>query len=383
MVGLFAFCVIVGDAWAWPGASDGFAGAPSHAKVEGRAVPGSRVRLTLDPPARPGSQFLWVQTAGPSIGLEGQTGPELKLTVPPGGQSLGFVLVVNDDQVLRTYRFDLPSAEPPPAEQPALQPSTETLRADAGDDTIGLVGRRVTLNGTDSQPKGLLGYRWIQVDGPKEVALEESGCFCSFVPPMAGRYRFALVVAQNQRISPPDFVTVTVGTPPTAALPTLPTLPGSPSSPALPQLPGSPAVAPAMMRAVGASAPAATSTFDQALTVALASLDDAPQLATPLAEVFEAAALRMDLYRTHGEISSELSRRLDAVVPSDPARRTRWNSLFFEPLSAQTVASMASLGLDLRAPGSQETPLTRPQKDELRRLFDRTAARLSSTKATR
>jgi hypothetical protein len=206
------------------------------------------------------------------------------------------------------------------------------------------------------------------------VTLDESGRFCSFVPTAPGQYRFALVVAHDNQISPADFVTVAVGS-----------LPASTPAPAPSPLPllgsGNPTFAPPMMPTAPASPP--PTPLDLAVAQALATLDDAPMVVGPLAEIFEAASLRMELYRTYGEIFSELSRRLEAVVPADPIRRGRWNTVLFEPMTAQTIATLLPLGLDLRAPGSQDTPLTPAQKRELRGLFDRLARRLGSARTPR
>ncbi len=349
-----------------------------QAKTEGSALPGSRIRLSLDPPAKAGSRYYWVQTDGPPISLEGETGPELKLTVPLGADSLGFLLVVSDELGIKTVAFNVPILDRPAEIALPTALSAQPLsgpKADAGDDAIGLVGRRVTLNGSESLPKQDLNYRWIQVDGPQAVGLDEAGRFCSFVPSAPGQYRFALVVAHENKISPADFVSVTVGS-----------LPGPTNASGLPPLPlpgfGNQAVAPPMMSSLPTASSPPTP-LDLAVAQALASLDDAPMVAGPLAEVFQAASLRMDLYRTYGEIFSEISRRLDGVIPADPIRRGRWNTLLFEPLTAQTVATLLPVGLDLRVPGSQDSPLTSTQKQELRGLFDRLARRLAPARTPR
>src|SRR5262249_7350226 len=87
------------------------------------------------------------------------------------------------------------------------------LRADAGDDQIGQVGRQVTLNGIRSIPRGRLGYRWIQVAGPKVSLKIEDGYIFTFAPPANGLYHFALVVASGSEVSEPDYVNVAVGVP--------------------------------------------------------------------------------------------------------------------------------------------------------------------------
>ncbi len=349
-------------------------GEPLRGRIEGTATPGARIRLFLERPARPGSRFYWVQTDGPPIALEGQTGPDLRLTVPANASSLAFLLAVSDESAIKTVPFPIAVVARPAEAMPASNRSVEPLpvpRADAGDDAIGLVGRRVTLNGSESRPSDGLAYRWLQVDGPQVVELDEAGRFCSFVPPAVGQYRFALVVAHENRISRADFVSVSVGS-----------LPGSPVGPKPLPLPGFGSPNQAFAPVTPPVGPAPTP-LDLAVRQALANLDDAPVVAGPLAEVFHSAALRMDLYRTYGEIFSEISRRLDAVVPADPVRRGRWNALLFEPLTTQTVGSLLPLGLDLRVPGSQETPLTGVQKQELRGIFERLAQGLAPARAIR
>ena len=83
-------------------------------------------------------------------------------------------------------------------------------RADAGDDLIGLVGRRVTLNGRSSTPAGRIGFRWFQVEGPPVNIRAEVGDVLTFLPEEPGTYRFALVVAEAGSISEPDFATVLI-----------------------------------------------------------------------------------------------------------------------------------------------------------------------------
>jgi hypothetical protein len=234
------------------------------------------------------------------------------------------------------------------------QLAKSALKADAGDDQIGLVGRRITVNGSGSLPLVGLSYRWLQISGPEVNAPVEAASYYSFVPSAPGVYRFALVVAHESQISAPDYVNVTIGLPPGT-----PGLPGrtAPNSPA------------------GA--------LDPSFSTAFQALDDAPVLAAPLASVFETSSSRMDLYQTYGEIYSELSRRLDGIIPQDPNRRARWNATLFEPLTQQLVARMFILGLDLRSPAGQSAQLSEPQKQELKGQFDRLAKQLRAVPAMR
>jgi hypothetical protein len=335
-------------------------GAGNLADVKSSAT-GSRITLRLDKPVKAGSRYLWVQTAGPPIDLSDRTGPELKLTVPPGADALGFLLVVADDQGIRTSSVDVPIA--PVANRAVTgaslgQGAQPATKADAGDDQIGLVGRRITLNGSGSQPRAGLTYRWIQFGGPEVKSPVEAGSYFSFVPGTAGVYRFALVVASQNRIAEPDYVTVTVGSPPGSGL--------------------SPGLTAASLAPISSAGE-----IDTAVSAALLYLDDAAVLTGPLSSAFETSSSRMDLYQSYGEVYSELSRRLDAIMPQDPLRRARWNTALFEPLTQQLIARMLTLGLDLRSPAGQSARLSDPQKQELKSQFDRAAKILRSVQSPR
>ncbi len=327
-------------------------------KVEGAATPGSRIRLQVDDAHRAGRHFLWFQTGGPPVELSNRTEPELRVTVPPGAEELHFLVVVGDDRGLREANVAIPVAsspsdtlEPPPGPEPGGP------QADAGDDQVGLVGRRITLNGCGSTPAGALNYRWIQVEGPSVESTIEDGKFFSFIPKSAGRYRFALLVATAGQISSPDDVRVDVGLPPTG------------TSAAL--LPASAGTLPPV------------DAIDTLLNATFAGLADAPSMAGPLAETFQATAARLDLYRTPEELFGELTRRLDSVMPRDPTSRARWNATFFEPLTRLMLSRLLALGLDLRTPQAYATPLTELQKQELRGQFQALAAKLESARQTR
>jgi len=335
-------------------------------KSEGTLIPGARVKLRLDGPSLPGCRYLWIQTAGPPLDLKDRTGQELGLTIPTGADALSFLLVIADDRSLRVVPVTvliagtLSAATEGPKR--ALVDESEP-KADAGDDLIGLVGRRITLNGSASAPHTNLSHRWFQVDGPEVELPLDAGRYFSFVPKVAGRYRFGLVVGHANRISAPAFVTVSVGMMPAPAF-----------SPGL----GVPGVAPPLF----SSLPAATD-LESIVGTALASLDDAPSLAGPLADSFSDTAHRIDLYNSYAELYGELSRRLDSVVPQDALRRGRWNSVFFEPLTRHIINGMLPLGLDLRTSVGQVAPLSDVQKQELRSQFQRLSKRLNSARTGR
>jgi hypothetical protein len=228
-----------------------------------------------------------------------------------------------------------------PIEGRAAVPKDPTLRADAGDDQVGLVGRMVTLNAIRSEPRGKIGYRWIQLGGPFVKLKLEDGYTYSFIPPAPGIYRFALVVATGSEISEPSRVTVTVAS-------NVATGP-SPSA----ETPGMEATEP----------------IDELARAALAALEGGPQAAEPLAEAFEGISERMDLYRSFSDVYSEMTRRLEAIVPQDPGHRAVWNERLFTPLSGRLVAALLAEGLDLRVPSGQSAPLSAGQRARLADLY--------------
>jgi hypothetical protein len=237
------------------------------------------------------------------------------------------------------------SGDDEPAPLPA--PSPTTLKADAGDDQLAVVGRQVTLNGVRSTPRGKVGFRWIQVGGPKVLLKIEDRYIYTFVPHVAGTYRFVLVVAQGSEISEPSPVSVTaVATPPAAANAT----------------------------STGPEPGAEPEPLEAWMGQALATIDGGPLAAGRLAEAFDEVAGRVSLYRSYADAFSEMSRRLDAIVPEDPARRASWLDRLFVPLSGRLVAAMLERGLDLRKPEGQGAPWTDGQRDRLAELLRAMAA---------
>ena len=249
------------------------------------------------------------------------------------------------------------------AEDKTEQPDSEeipadalSLRADAGDDQIGLVGRQMTLNGSRSRPHDGLGYRWIQVGGPQVDSLVEDGRFLTFTPKVSGIYRFVLVVASGSRISRPDNVEVIVGV-----------------------LDPSKAPGPVPQAATGSPV---LSTEELART-ALASIAGGPEAAESLAEILDAVAERMDLYETYADVFSEVSRRLEGGLPAEPAQRAVWARTLFLPLSARLVEQLRDVGLDLSRSEGAGQPLTQAQKGRLVEQFRTIATGFLETRPAR
>jgi hypothetical protein len=199
---------------------------------------------------------------------------------------------------------------------------------------MGIVGRRVSLNGRSSTPSGRVAFRWIQVDGPPIRTLVSGDDILMFLPEAAGVYRFALVVAADGRISEPDFATAVV----------------------FAKLPENGHAERGLARPV---------TPEEAAAVAANSIDDGPQAAVMLATAFEEIAGRMDLYETYADVLQGTSSRLESVLPSDAARRVVWNERLFIPLTKHLIGELRTAGLDLSQPGGLEVPLSATQRMRL------------------
>ena len=316
----------------------------SAPRAEGTASPG--LRMTLDGSDSSGGKlwYRWVQTSGSKVTLIGADKPVARFAVPVDAATLGFVLVVGNESGIDARAVTIE------VENLAQVMEGSTLRADAGDDQSGKVGRRVTLNGVRSEPRGKLHYRWLQTAGPKVILAATDGPTCSFVPPAAGLYRFSLVVASaGGFLSEPASVSVAVG--------------GSAD------------------RASGDEKP--TMAIDELARVALASIEGGPTYAEDLSKIFDSVADRMETYRSYTDAAGEMTRRLDVVVPRDRDRRAVWVDHLFAPVMARVVAGMKAEGIDLTRPDAQAKPLTRGQKSRLAEQFRFTAAGLRASQTLR
>jgi hypothetical protein len=246
-----------------------------------------------------------------------------------------------------TGELTVPVVGVPAANAPAVAP-----RADAGDDQVALVGRRVNLSGALSEPRGQIAHRWIQMGGPKVRLSFDEGAMYSFIPHVPGVYRFALVVASCREISQPHEVTVSVA-----------------SSSA----------------SIGASVPAPgeSETTPELARRVLSSVRGGPDGAVNLAEVFDAIADRMDLYQSYAEMFQEMSRRLETVVPAEPGLRDLWTSRVFTPLTSRLIELMLTEGLDLRRPDGQNAELSLGQRARLAEGFREVAEGFRAAKSSR
>jgi hypothetical protein len=305
---------------------------PPKAVAHWEGIPAPGRRILLQGEGSVAAQWVrWVQTQGPAVAIESPTSRSTGVTVPQGASLLGFTFFVANslgtDATSLVVRVTRPDGVP-------VEPS---LRADAGDDQVGIVGRQITLNGSRSEPRGQVGYRWFQVAGPRVRLDLDDGYIYSFVPQAPGVYQFALVVALGSEMSRPHLVTVSIG---------------NPASPF--------GLEPAR------DAPEALHDVARA---ALATVPGGIDVAQSLAEAFDGIADRMDLYHSYAEAYSELCRRLELVLPPDPVRRAVWDERLFAPLTARLVDGMRAEGLDFRRPDAQSMPLTSGQRAKLAELF--------------
>jgi hypothetical protein len=300
-------------------------------RLEGESAPGEVVTL-MGTESTGASSYRWIQTRGEPVKIEDPAGPTLRVKIPDQGPPLGFSLVVANSRGTDVASVSVPDRAPSGTLAESRPP-----RADAGDDQIGIVGRQITLNGSRSEPRNEIGYRWIQIGGPR-VRLEMSeGYTYSFVPQAPGIYEFALVVARGSEISPADPITVSIG---------------NPASP------------------FGIDPPRDTPEALQ--DVARSALSQVPgglESGGSLAAAFEDVADRMDLYRCYAEVYGELSRRLDAILPGDAARRGIWDERLFIPLTARIIDGVRRDGLDLRRAETHAEALTTAQRARLAELF--------------
>lgn len=302
-----------------PGAPEGLAAV----SYEGRPAPGLAVTLRAEPTGEGPITVRWVQAGGPPIALDDATGTTPRFIVPADAGLIEMVAFVSDGQRVESRRLSIP----------VEGAYAVGLRADAGDDQLARIGHRVTLNGLRSEPHGQIGFRWLQVGGPPATLAVEDGSVYSFVPTEPGLYRFALVVASAGVISAPDPVTVLVEAPPAAA------------------------VAPAV---VPASAPPSPS-----LVEVVANLPGGPDVMADLGRAFRETAERVDLYGSYEELQSELSRRVEALLPADPAARRHWETQVFTPLSAPLVVAARRQGIDLSTAVGQRASLPNPLRRQI------------------
>jgi hypothetical protein len=226
-----------------------------------------------------------------------------------------------------------------------------------------LVGHRVTLNGSRSLPGDGNNARWLQISGSLVTAPQQQGPFFSFIPTSAGLYRFLLMVADQGELSEPDEVTVLVGSPPPGA--------------------GGLATSSATALQPAAPPPAPQVTPEQILSAALPRLAGGTRVAAEIADVMDAIAQRATLYESFAALQSELARRLDVVLPTEPVTRAAWSEGVFSPLTAWTTARLLAAGLDVREAQGLTKPLTFAQREVVSDHFEGLARAFRAVSAAR
>ncbi len=334
----------------------------SEVRTDSPAVPGAKLALEAGRGAAEGTRFHWVQIEGPPVEIGDPARPSSEVTIPAGAERLVFVLVAARPDVVRVVRVNVPLQGDPSRVSWGARPSGK-VKADAGDDQVGLVGHRVTLNGSRSRPGDGKNARWLQVSGPPITAPQQQGPFFSFVPTSPGLYKFFLMVAGEGELSEPDEVAVLVGMPPGAGGQTMQPVPAvQPAAPPPPLPPPTP---------------------EQILSAALPRLTSGTRVGSEVADVMDAIAHRSNLYESFAALQSELARRLDVVIPTEPATRAAWAEGVFTPLTAYTSSQLLAAGLDLRQPQGLKQPLTSAQQEIVRDHFERLARAFRAVLAAR
>ncbi len=113
----------------------------SEVRYNGTPAPGSRITIGFEQADEAGTTYLWKQVEGPNVSIDDPTRSSVRLVVPADAEKLAFAVTVKSLAGDRNLRVVVPirRTEPPTAQTGPT--------ANAGDDQIGLVGRRITLNG--------------------------------------------------------------------------------------------------------------------------------------------------------------------------------------------------------------------------------------------
>jgi hypothetical protein len=332
----------------------------NEVRTESPAVAGAKLVLDAGRGAPEGTRFRWVQVEGPSVDFGDPSRATIEIIIPSGAEKLAFMVVATSAEVVRVIRVNVPLQGDPSRTSWGTTPSGK-VKADAGDDQIGLIGHRVTLNGSKSKPGEGKNARWLQVGGPAVLSAQQQGLFFSFVPTSPALYEFLLMVASDGELSEPDEVSVLVGSPPGTA--------GAVAQPA----PG----------LIAAPAPPSPPSPEQLLSEALPKLSAGTRLAADVADAMEAISWRANLYESFAALQSELARRLDVLIPTEPSQREAWAVGVFGPLTASTTSQLLAVGVDVRQPQGLTHPLTPAQKAKVRDHFERLARAFRAAATTR
>ncbi|WZO96242.1 hypothetical protein EP7_003231 [Isosphaeraceae bacterium EP7] len=305
---------------------------------------------------------------------------------------------------------DTPAAKPSlvlaRAQEPVIQPvvlddsqmiqvSTRP-KAVARFDGRPLPGYEITLVGDDSLGNEL-NHLWVQIQGPKVVVdRPQSGRTRVSLPQADARLEFLLVVGNAQGLDTAP-LSISVSSPQDPAKSVeldlkadagddLAELAGEPITPiaSLSAFVGKvtdrgiptagPGIGDGRDESAAKKVPAANALQPEEATEAIArgvlsTMDGGPASAEGLAAAFDGIAGRMDLYRTYADAYQEISRRIEAAVPADPALRAAWGQRVFAPLTVRLVDRLRTAGVDLTRVEGQSAPLSDAQKEQLAEQF--------------
>ena len=168
--------------------------------------------------------YLWTQTAGPTVKLDGANTPIARFTAPSNisaNTTLGFKLTVKDDKnAANADNVKVTDKYIPPPNQPPV--------ANAGQDKTVNAADRVTLDGSESKdPDGnITSYSWTQTAGPPVTLNGANTATPSFTAPSLSNdttLKFSLTVKDNKGVAStnPAVVSVTMKPMPSFTAPSL------------------------------------------------------------------------------------------------------------------------------------------------------------------
>ncbi|MFO0891189.1 MAG: hypothetical protein U0790_18850 [Isosphaeraceae bacterium] len=159
-----------------------------------------------------------MQIEGPPVEIADPDRNSLVITIPPGTDRLGFLLVAAHRDSVRGRAGARPGAIPQESRRGG-SPVRGKVRASAG--TIYRAGGAPSdTQWLASRPNDAKSLRWL--GRPRRCLPQQLGSFLSFVPTRAsGLYKFLLIAAgsDGEGLAEPDEVAVLVGAPPTSPRP--------------------------------------------------------------------------------------------------------------------------------------------------------------------
>ena len=300
---------------------------------------------------------------GAAVAIDDTTGAKIRFTVPIDAKRLAFLATVADGRGSRDARVTVPISTPPPppprrrCRRPADRGRCPPRRrsrpvrasgaavADAGDDQIGLVGRRITLNGL-AEPAAEPGR--VPLDAPLRAGdLRAAAGGAVFLVRAHGAGGLSVRAAGRAREQGVD-----------------------------------------AERRGGRGRPAAAArrrARRRRRGVAAAGAVGAAAVATIPGGERDGVAGRRRLRGDRGpgravHVVLAAPERADAAArrgrAARPATRSLWSSQVFVPLSQITASELMAAGIDLRVPSASDRPLEAAQKETDRSVLPEPRRRL-------